>query len=202
METEGDLTVTAFGKSQEAGDCLHEQPDVILLCLSPGGERPDAFLNLVRQAGLPKRLIVFGEWLSAMERRRLMRFGVGGVLSERCHLFELLEALRSVAAGGTWFEKHMRPDPPQDDDWSGRLSEQERRVANLVLSGLTNKEIGIQMSISESYVKGILQRVFLKLGARSRAQLFRLAWPRGSRSRVGRTRTAHPPSEHQPVPPG
>ncbi len=44
-----------------------------------------------------------------------------------------------------------------------------------VFAGLTNKEIAIQLEISESLVKLVLQQLFVKSGVRSRSQLVRIA---------------------------
>lgn len=44
-----------------------------------------------------------------------------------------------------------------------------------VFEGLTNKEIGHRLTISESSVKAVLQQLFEKTGVRTRSQLVRIA---------------------------
>jgi len=56
-----------------------------------------------------------------------------------------------------------------------RLSERENLVLRGVLEGLTNKEIGARMELTESSVKAVLQKLFEKTGVRSRSQLVRYA---------------------------
>jgi DNA-binding NarL/FixJ family response regulator len=51
------------------------------------------------------------------------------------------------------------------------LTWQERRIADLAASGLTNKEIGERMHLSPRTVSSHLYRVFPKLGITSRAAL-------------------------------
>jgi DNA-binding CsgD family transcriptional regulator len=51
------------------------------------------------------------------------------------------------------------------------MSAQERRIADLAASGLSNKEIGRQLNISARTVGAHLYRVFPKLGVTSRAGL-------------------------------
>jgi DNA-binding NarL/FixJ family response regulator len=53
----------------------------------------------------------------------------------------------------------------------GELTATERRVAVLAASGLTNVEIGSQLSISRRTVESNLARTYSKLAIRSRAQL-------------------------------
>ena len=51
------------------------------------------------------------------------------------------------------------------------LSESERRVADLVARGYSNKEIGERLYMSHRTVGSHLYRIFPKLGLRSRVEL-------------------------------
>jgi hypothetical protein len=44
-----------------------------------------------------------------------------------------------------------------------------------VLDGLTNKEIALNLNVSESSVKAVIQELFQKAGVRTRSQLVRIA---------------------------
>ena len=55
------------------------------------------------------------------------------------------------------------------------LSSRETDVLRLLVQGLTNKEIGARMDISESAVKNTMQQLFGKTGVRTRSQLVRVA---------------------------
>ena len=55
------------------------------------------------------------------------------------------------------------------------LIKRERSVLRRILEGLSNKEIGGQMGLSESLVKSVVQRLFEKMRVRSRSQLVRVA---------------------------
>lgn len=59
------------------------------------------------------------------------------------------------------------PKPPT-------LTARQREVAELVAEGLTNREIGQRLSIDERSAEGHLERIRLRLGVRSRAQV--AAW--------------------------
>lgn len=56
-----------------------------------------------------------------------------------------------------------------------KLTERETQVLRLVLEGLTNKEIGTRLQVSESSVKATLQQLFAKVAVRTRSQLVRVA---------------------------
>jgi DNA-binding NarL/FixJ family response regulator len=55
------------------------------------------------------------------------------------------------------------------------LTQREQAVLKGVFEGLTNKEIGARLVISESSVKAVLQQLFEKTGVRTRSQLVRIA---------------------------
>lgn len=53
----------------------------------------------------------------------------------------------------------------------GSLTQRQREIANLVVTGASNKEIARELSISIKTVKNTLTLVFEKTGARSRTEL-------------------------------
>ena len=55
------------------------------------------------------------------------------------------------------------------------MTQREQAVLKGVFEGLTNKEIGARLTISESSVKAVLQQLFDKTGVRTRSQLVRIA---------------------------
>jgi DNA-binding CsgD family transcriptional regulator len=64
---------------------------------------------------------------------------------------------------------------PKEESGPVILNLKERDVLRAVFEGLTNKEIGKKLGISEAYVKALLQQLFNKTGVRSRSQLVRVA---------------------------
>lgn len=56
---------------------------------------------------------------------------------------------------------------------SGDLTETERRVADLVATGLTNREVADALFVSRHTVDANLRRIYRKLGIRSRTELAR-----------------------------
>ena len=67
--------------------------------------------------------------------------------------------------------------------WNSR-SESERRVADLVARGHSNKEIGERLDMSHRTVGSHLYRIFPKLGLRSRVELARVVIERSVSSVV------------------
>jgi PAS domain S-box-containing protein len=65
--------------------------------------------------------------------------------------------------------------PTAEQREEGLLNSRETEVLRLLVQGLTNKEIGARMEISESAVKNTMQQLFGKTGVRTRSQLVRVA---------------------------
>ncbi|MFE0174998.1 response regulator [Streptomyces sp. NPDC059002] len=120
-----------------------------------------------------------------------LRAGASGFLVKDTRPAELLDAIRTVAAG----ESLLSPGPtarliarvlraPDAGDLAGSggpdgLSERERQVLRLVARGLNNTEIAETLGLSPLTAKTHVSRIMGKLGARDRAQLVIVAYESG-----------------------
>ena len=146
--------------TEEGIEILKRQPgyfDVVLLKQAVGSERADALLSLTNETGLKGKVLVITPWLSDLERRRLSRLGVAGIFAKQRSLTDLIGAIRDVASSQAWFDK-----PPEGAGIrrNGTFTCQERRAAELVFEGLSNREIGARMRVSESCIKAVLATGF------------------------------------------
>jgi DNA-binding NarL/FixJ family response regulator len=104
-----------------------------------------------------------------------------GIFLKTEPIAELMLAIQRTARGERWVssgvglalltEQDATPPRPRQED----LGERESTVLRGVLEGLSNKEIGARMDLTESSVKAVLQKLFEKTGVRSRSQLVRYA---------------------------
>ena len=153
--------------------------DLVLLDHDLGAERASQFLPAARQIGYEGRVLVVSAWVSDTEARRLIRQGVNGIFLKQGELSELAAVIRTIAAGGAWFDRSFAAigeDPAASPQAAPpTFNDRQRKVLRFVLEGLSNKEIAWRLQISESYVKAILQSLFQKTGVRTRGQLVRVA---------------------------
>ena len=133
--------------------------------------------------GLPILMVTAGmpgkDLLRAVQETRV------GVFLKSEPADELLLAMRRTAGGELWLSSSaalalVEQTATRASTPDAAFSDRERHVLNLLLNGLTNKEIGVQIQASESTVKAIMQRLFGKAGVRSRSQLVRFAVELGS----------------------
>lgn len=101
---------------------------------------------------------------------------------------ELQLALQRTMQRGVWISSGLALDlvasanaeELKPGDATITLDAREREVLGLVVEGRSNKEISSRLNLSESVVKATLQRLFDKVGVRTRAQLVRFAFESGN----------------------
>ncbi|MEU5958543.1 response regulator transcription factor [Streptomyces sp. NPDC047525] len=120
-----------------------------------------------------------------------LRAGASGFLVKDTKPGELLEAIRTVAAGESLLSpgptsrliaRVLRAPAPAAAGSSGGpegLSERERQVLSLVARGLNNAEIAETLGLSPLTAKTHVSRIMGKLGVRDRAQLVIVAYESG-----------------------
>jgi len=116
--------------------------------------------------------------------------GAAGYLLKQIKGNDLVDAVRRVAAGQSLLDpsvtarvlERLRNGPVQDERLA-RLTEQERKILDLIAEGLTNRQIGERMFLAEKTVKNYVSNLLAKLGMerRTEAAVFatRLAHPGG-----------------------
>ncbi|WP_237282297.1 helix-turn-helix transcriptional regulator [Streptomyces rubrolavendulae] len=114
-----------------------------------------------------RTFLSYGMWLRRrrrpLEARHQLRAALVGF--ERCGalLWERRTQSELRAAGESALD--------EDADALGRLTPQQQRVATLVASGATNREVATRLSLSPRTVDHHLRNVFSRLGVRSRVEL-------------------------------
>lgn len=119
-----------------------------------------------------------------------LRAGASGFLVKDIRPAELLEAIRTVAAGDSLLSpgptsrliaRFLRaPDTAMSAVGGPHgLSERERQVLTLVARGFNNTEIAEELGLSPLTAKTHVSRIMGKLGARDRAQLVIVAYESG-----------------------
>ena len=154
------------------------RPDLVLLDLAmPRMEGLDVIRELTRR-GIGARLILLTASITRSRIVEALRDGAHGVIMKEAASDLLFRAVRSVMAGQTWVDRdtvadllhYMRGQSPADAPRK-RLTPREQQVVAAVASGLTNKDIARQFSVSEDTIKHHLSSIFDKVGVSNRLEL-------------------------------
>jgi DNA-binding NarL/FixJ family response regulator len=164
------------------------RPDVVLMDLRmPGGDGVTATAKIL--AATPgARVVVLTTYETDADIVRAVEAGAVGYLLKDTPVAELSQAIRAAARGETVLApsvarrlvSHVR-QPRRD-----LLSSRETEVLALVARGLTNAEIGQQLTITEATVKTHLIRSFSKLGVNDRTAAVTSAIALGAIASPGR----------------
>lgn len=185
LESQPDITVVGEGRvSPEVIALVRElRPDILLLDLEASDGAGLKILRNLASSPLPIRTLAMtsgGDKASVLEALHL---GACGVVLKESSQEVWLESLRSVVAGQYWLGRESfaiviealhESTPHQDSPGSVKqhgLSPRELKVIERISAGLSNKEIGHELSICERTVKHRLTNVFQKLGVSNRLEL-------------------------------
>ena len=156
------------------------RPDVVLLDMRmPGMSGLDVLNALAEKEALPPTII-----LTTFDDDQLvlagLKAGARGYLLKDVSLEQLVDAVKTVAAGGSLvapvvtqrllaglermhndFTSLDRPDP---------LTERETEILRLMAGGYSNKEIANSLGVAEGTVKNHVSNILSKLGVRDRTR--------------------------------
>lgn len=182
LDLAGDIDIAAeCVDGEEAVRMIPEvRPDVVLLDLRmPGMNGLDVLTTLSARDALPPTII-----LTTFDDDQLvlagLKAGARGYLLKDVSLEQLVEAVKTVAAGGSLvapmvtqrllagvgrmqnqFASLDRPDP---------LTERETEILRLMAGGYSNKEIANSLGVAEGTVKNHVSNILSKLGVRDRTR--------------------------------
>ncbi|HEU5158395.1 MAG TPA: response regulator transcription factor [Streptosporangiaceae bacterium] len=108
--------------------------------------------------------------------------GAAGYVLKEIHGSDLVGAIKTVASGQSLLDprstaqmlERLRRNVARKDPLAD-LSEQERKILELIGEGLTNRQIGERLFIAEKTVKNYVSSLFAKLGMQRRTQAAALA---------------------------
>jgi DNA-binding NarL/FixJ family response regulator len=188
LESETEYKIV--GTCASVGDALkiiaEEEIDLVLLDYELGEQPGTQLLSEARKIGFTGRVLMVTGGMSDATMLRALDNGTSGIFLKNSPLVELIQAIRRVIMGEIWIDpglmkallasaRHRNEEARQEV-----LSARERKVLRFVFEGLSNKEIGQQLAISEGSVKAALQQLFARTGVRTRSQLVRIAVERHS----------------------
>jgi DNA-binding NarL/FixJ family response regulator len=173
---------TAIGLAAEL------QPDIVLMDLHmPGLGGIEATRSIT--AAHPRVKIIA---LSMYQDDRLVDSMIGagahGYIPKDARATELLQAIRTVAAGGAAvdpmvtsrvLEQYRRLSAREDALAAGFLTERETEILRLLAAGASNRSIAQRLYLSEQTVKNNLSGIYQKLGASNRTSAVAIARRKG-----------------------
>jgi two-component system, NarL family, response regulator DevR len=117
--------------------------------------------------------------------------GAGGFMLKEVRMSQLIDAMRTVGSGGSILDPQSSAAVIQqirkgnvmteEDKLASELNERELTILELIADGLTNREIGEQLYLSEKTVKHHVSDILSKLGISRRVEAATFAIRRSAR---------------------
>jgi DNA-binding NarL/FixJ family response regulator len=178
------VVASAIGSQHTLTLVSERKPDVALISarLQEGPLEGYRVLREIRSLQVKTRAIML---LESRERDLVLdafRCGAHGVIFRDERLETLGKCIHAVHAGQVWASSehlgylldsltHAMPLRLQNARGVDLLSKREEEVVRLVSEGLTNREISVQLGLSEHTIRNYLFKVFDRLGVSSRVEL-------------------------------
>jgi DNA-binding NarL/FixJ family response regulator len=177
-ETDVDIVAEAGSVREALVLAKATNPDVAVIDMRlPDGDGLELCRGLRELVPAPRCLV-----LTAFDDERALvgaiDAGASGYLLKQVRGQDLVNAVREVAAGHSLLDpvttarvlRRLRGASVREPDELDALTEQERRVLELIGEGLTNRQIAERLFLAEKTVKNYVTSVLAKLGMERRTQ--------------------------------
>ncbi len=195
IESSADITV--LGEAADGREAVAvvaaTDPDVVLMDIRmPEMDGLEATRRILAAAAPERtRVLILTTFELDEYVYEALRSGASGFLLKDAPPEQLLEAIRTVAAGNALLAPSVTrrviselvsraPQHARDDALLAALTPREREVLCLVAHGCSNAELAEQLHMSPATAKTHVSRLLAKLGARDRAQLVVIAYETGA----------------------
>jgi len=180
ISSQPDMTVASMAATAKEAieEYRNTQPDVVLMDLRLPDMSGIAALAVIRGDFPDARIIMLTTFEGDVEVQRALAAGARGYILKSTPLEELVAVIREVHRG----RKHLPPQVAQrlaEHIGTEVLSEREVQVLKQIAEGNRNKDIGVQLSISEETVKAHVRHILEKLNAKDRTQAVSIGIRRG-----------------------
>jgi DNA-binding NarL/FixJ family response regulator len=173
----GDIDIVEAGSFEELAPAfLSGDVDLVLLDLTMPGVQGFSGLLYLRASHPSTPVIVVSGNEDRMVIRRCIELGASGFIPKSLDGTTMAAAIRQVLDGHTWTPNDVdlsaAPDLATSDMVRrlGSLTPQQVRVLMMLSTGLLNKQIAYELSVSEATVKAHVSAILQKLDVDSRTQ--------------------------------
>lgn len=181
LEAEDDIRVV--GQAGTAADALARipaaAPDVAILDVRlPDGEGVSLCRDIRAAIDPPPACLMLTAYPDDDALFGAIMAGAAGYLLKRVSGLNIVSAVRTVAGGGSLLDtaltatvlSRLRGETGQPDPGYEQLTPQERKVLDLIVDGLTNRQIAERLFLAEKTVKNYVSAILAKLGFERRTE--------------------------------
>lgn len=186
QESDMEVVGEASDGQESVARAVELEPDVVVMDVAMPKANGLEAISAMRRGGVKSKILVLTMYSEEQYLMQVLRRGGNGYVLKRSADTELMQAIRTVHAGGVFLypsAARLLVDDRESDDGEGAgldlLTEREREVLKLTVEGYTNQEIANRLIISVKTVDTYRSRIMEKLNLRHRSELVRYALRKG-----------------------
>ena len=188
-----DPEIAVVGEAGGAKEALDRFPlievDVALLDVRLGDGDGVSLCRELRSRSPELRCIMLTSFSDDEALFSAIMAGASGYLLKKIKVDELLDSIKRIANGESLIDPGLTTRllvrlREGADDPLAALSEQERKIFDLIVEGKTNREIANEVYLAEKTVKNYVSNLLAKLGVRHRSEVAALGARLAERKRL------------------
>jgi DNA-binding NarL/FixJ family response regulator len=172
------IVAEAEGGPRTLAPYREHRPDVVLMDLRLRGESGTRLTSGIRAEFPQAHVLVISNYDGDEDIQQAIEAGAMGYLFKSVVEDELVDAIREVHAGRRYLPKGVAARLHENESGM-RLTRREDEPLELLGKGLSNRELGEVLGVSEDTVKTHLKSLFRKLEVSDRAEAVHEAIRRG-----------------------
>ncbi len=179
----------ATGGAEAVPLCTRLQPDLVLIGLDQPGVTGARLTAEILRVCPRTKVVTFSDYDDEDSILAAIRAGVRGFVLSQSPAQEILQAVRTVAAGGTYLSSgassrllacvQRSQERGESVPAVDSLSPREMQVLRMVAEGKRTKEVAIELNLEHNTVRTYRRKMMKKLGVRNLAGVIEVAHAAG-----------------------
>jgi two-component system, NarL family, response regulator DevR len=170
-----DITIVGLAQDRESVRLEDANPDVILLDIDDNTTEIDNAVEDCHNRCPSASICLLSMYPQPDLMQRCLSAGADGYVVKDSSLQELVTAIKTIGDGSSYVDPRvaatlLRRRTPPHVPYSHQLSPRETDIIRLIAQGLSNRDIGQRLVLSEKTVKNHVSRIFSKLHFTARSQ--------------------------------
>ena len=178
---EFDGSIDVIEQASDGAECLeklqHVQPDILLLDINMPNVNGIEVLEEIKKKNIPVKVLMLTVHSEVEYLVQAVDIGANGYILKDSGSEELKKAIQSVMEGDYYIQSSLIPSLNSrlvnrdiDKEKIAALTKREMEILTQIAGGMCNKEIALNLNISERTVKNHISNIFKKIDVSDRTQ--------------------------------
>lgn len=178
---EFDGSIDVIEQASDGAECLeklqHVQPDILLLDINMPNVNGIEVLEEIKKKNIPVKVLMLTVHSEAEYLVQAVDIGANGYILKDSGSEELKKAIQSVMDGDSYIQPSLIPSLNSrlvnrdiDKEKIAALTKREMEILTQIAGGMFNKEIAMNLNISERTVKNHISNIFKKIDVSDRTK--------------------------------